>query len=803
MTALSTRHGIAGAALAVCLVFATAPLHGQPDFGDNTSQWANDGECDDPRFEGAGSADTLLDEDRGHDATDCRTLFTAGRITLRSAAASNNGNVNFGNDSSRWARDGECDDPRFEGEGSADTLLDEDNGHDAADCRSLFQAGRIALRGAASSVDFGDDSSEWARDGECDDPRFEGDGSAETLLEADAYHDATDCRTLLSQNRISLRGDAAATDLNRGRLEKGDDTLSSGEYMDAYTFTGSTGQRAVVDLRSGDFDPYVFVRAPSGKQFDNDDFEGDANRSLLALDLTESGEYKVTVTTYKKDETGGYTLSIDVGSSSSIASRIDRNGRLENGDVTLTSGEFVDTYEFEGSPGQHVAIDLRSSAFDTYLILRDPAGEQTENDDATESTDVGHSSIEADLTEAGTYKVLVTSYETGQSGAYSLTIDPAAQPRGAPATRDVTTLTVGRTVSGDLGSSDPTYEAGEYHDTYVFDGDEGETVRIELTSTDFDTYLGLITPSGEEIANDDFEGDSARSVIALTLSEAGRYRVQATSYGAAETGRYGLELTTSTASIPIERRSQGRVYGLFTGISDYPGSESDLNYTAEDATRIRDALVRGGGMRAEDAVTLVDGDVTVGNMTAAIRDIGRRMQPQDTFVMFYSGHGGQVRRSAPTSTDPDGLDETLALYDGALLDDDLASLFDEIHNGTVLLWLDSCFSGGFAKDIVSAPGRMGIFSSEEDITSNVASKFRAGGYLSAFLDEAIAQGLADDDKDSSITAIELSQYLHERYRADVKSARPVEVVRTEMTLGYQHLVVDRGSIGAYDVLFER
>jgi hypothetical protein len=121
----------------------------------------------------------------------------------------------------------------------------------------------------------------------------------------------------------------------------------------------------------------------------------------------------------------------------------------------------------------------------------------------------------------------------------------------------------------------------------------------------------------------------------------------------------------------------------------------------------------------------------------------------------------------------------------------------------VLLWLDSCFSGGFAKDIVSAPGRMGIFSSEEDITSNVADKFRAGGYLSHFLDEAIAQGLADSDKNNSITAIELSQYLHERYRSDVKSTRPADVVRTEMTLGYQHLVVDRGSIGAYDVLFER
>jgi len=737
----SVRRAIAGAAFAVWVVAAPAGLQAQPDFGDNSSTWANDGECDDPRFEGEGAADTLLDADRGHDA---------------------------------------------------------------ADCRALFNAGRVALRGAGGSIDFGDDESEWARDGECDDPRFEGAGMAATLVEADAYHDATDCRTLLGRQRISLRAGSPIGSMQRGRLEKGDETLSSGEYSDEYTFTATAGQRAVVDLRSGEFDPYVFVQMPNGEQLDNDDFEGDAHRSLVSLDIAESGEYRVTVTSYEKGETGGYTLSIDVGESSGLTARLERNGRLESGDDTLSSGELMDSYEFEGLPGQHVSIDLRSSAFDTYLILKDPAGEQTENDDADDGG-VGHSSIETDLAEAGTYQVLVTTYEEGESGAYTLTIDPAApSPSNSPTTRDVRTLTVGTPVGGELDGGDATFDAGEYQETYVFDGDEGDTVRIELTSSEFDTYLGLVTPSGQEIANDDFEGDAQRSVIELTLSESGRYRVQATSYAAAETGRYRLALTASTTDVPVERRSQGHVYGLFAGISDYEGEDSDLQFTAEDATRIRDALIGGGGMRAEDAFTLLDGDATIGNVSAAIRDVARRMGPDDTFVMFYSGHGGQVQRAdGPTASDPDALDETLALYDGSMLDDDLRGLFDDIHQGTVLLWLDSCFSGGFAKDIVSAPGRMGIFSSEEDITSNVASKFRAGGYLSLFLDEAIAQGMADDDKNGAITAIELSQYLHERYRADVKSARPAEVVRTEMTLGYQHLVVDRGSIGAYDVLFER
>ena len=54
------------------------------DFGDDESQWALDGECDDMRFEGAGMTDTrLLDTDVKHDATDCRVAYEQGRLALR------------------------------------------------------------------------------------------------------------------------------------------------------------------------------------------------------------------------------------------------------------------------------------------------------------------------------------------------------------------------------------------------------------------------------------------------------------------------------------------------------------------------------------------------------------------------------------------------------------------------------------------------------------------------------------------------------------------------------------------------
>ena len=147
------------------------------DFGDDGSSWANDQECDDPRFGGDGMASTLVETDQLHDASDCRKLFLAGSIFLLEEISNpDNNGIDFGDDSSIWADDGECDDPRFQGDGMASVLDDGDRLADASDCRLLFQSGSISLVGNSTSernngVDFGDNSSTWSFDGQCDDPR--------------------------------------------------------------------------------------------------------------------------------------------------------------------------------------------------------------------------------------------------------------------------------------------------------------------------------------------------------------------------------------------------------------------------------------------------------------------------------------------------------------------------------------------------------------------------------------------------------------------------------------------------------
>ena len=589
-----------------------------------------------------------------------------------------------------------------------------------------------------------------------------------------------------------------------GRLEATDATLPGYGYADTYTFEGEAGQLAIVDLQSVDFDTYLLLRSPGGEEFTNDDYEGNTSRSLLNMALTESGTWEIITSSFMGDETGTYTLNLNVdagGSALADAGPRSETGSLSAGDETLGSGEYRDIYEIEGRPGQQLRAELRSDDFDTFLILQAPSGETVENDDADSTS---RSLIETELSELGTYRVVVTSYDVGSTGDYALDIaQDVSAPSSTEATRDVVSLSIGENTSGSLSSSDVISESGMFEDAYSFTGNAGDTLRISLRSSEFDTYLRLITPAGEAIENDDFEGNVSESAVEISLPESGRYRVVVSSYAAGIEGAYTLSATTlEDAPLYVQEGGGGQIYGIFAGISDYPGTDSDLSYTDQDAVRARDALINGVGMAPDNGITLLNDQATIGNLRDAIARIASRIRPEDTFVLFYSGHGSRIERSSgPSSSDPDGIDETIELYDGSVLDDELSVLFDSVNAGTSLLVLDSCFSGGFAKDIVSRPGRMGLFSSEEDVTSQVAAKFRAGGYLSVFFEEAL-EGFADFDENGELTALELSEYLHDRFRHDVKSKGLDDYVLTGgPQSGYQHLVVDRGGVGPYNVLF--
>ncbi len=126
----------------------------------------------------------------------------------------------------------------------------------------------------------------------------------------------------------------------------------------------------------------------------------------------------------------------------------------------------------------------------------------------------------------------------------------------------------------------------------------------------------------------------------------------------------------------------------------------------------------------------------------------------------------------------------------------MGQLFAGINARMSLIVLDSCFAGGFSRNVVVRPGVVGLFSSEEDLTSQVAGKFEAGGYLSHFLRTGLS-GEANLDGDDMITAGELTTYLRRKFAADVQD---VASETMDGQRSYQNLVVERGGVQVDDVV---
>jgi hypothetical protein len=358
-------------------------------------------------------------------------------------------------------------------------------------------------------------------------------------------------------------------------------------------------------------------------------------------------------------------------------------------------------------------------------------------------------------------------------------------------------MRIGDTVGGQLQRGDETLDSGEYVDTYSFQGARGTRVAVELTSSAFDAYTILTTPSGEQIDNDDGE-DGTNSRLDTVLSETGEYQVQVTSFAAGETGSYRFSVAPSQGS-PRQAAVTGgpRVFAIMVGISDYGDDGMNLPYTAEDASKLAETLRREGVLNPS-SVTLTNARATVSGVRQAFQQVARQAGPDDMFLFFFSGHGNQSEGSVSdvSAFEPDGRTESIVLRDGEISDVEMARLFGTLRTRLSLLVLDSCYSGGFARNVVDRPGVMGLFSSEEDLTSAVADKFEAGGYLAHFLRTGLA-GDADGDGDAMVTAGELATYLRRQFTTQVEN---VEAETSEGQRNYQNLVIDRGGVQIDDVI---
>ena len=103
---------------------------------------------------------------------------------------------------------------------------------------------------------------------------------------------------------------------------------------------------------------------------------------------------------------------------------------------------------------------------------------------------------------------------------------------------------VDETFEGTLESGDEVMDDNSYVDKFTFDTKAGYRVEIDMTSTDFDTFLLLQGPNGEDLGHhDDIEPGNTNSKMVLESAPLdGTYTVYANSKTSGMTGAYQVHV---------------------------------------------------------------------------------------------------------------------------------------------------------------------------------------------------------------------------------------------------------------------
>ena len=131
---------------------------------------------------------------------------------------------------------------------------------------------------------------------------------------------------------------------------------------------------------------------------------------------------------------------------------------------------------------------------------------------------------------------------------------------------------------------------------------------------------------------------------------------------------------------------KARLYVLSIGIRDYKDDALDLKFADKDAQDIAEAFKKMTNMYdVKEVETVLNGAATRGGIKAAFERMNRNTNPEDLFILFFSGHGSK-NKLLPYDFDPQDSNVT------SLLKDDIIKWLDDLGCNYIVL-LDACHSG--------------------------------------------------------------------------------------------------------------
>ena len=349
----------------------------------------------------------------------------------------------------------------------------------------------------------------------------------------------------LAQSSPSLSVGASV----EGQIAEGDAVAAANAYRyDTFALSLRAGQRLEAVMRSEAFDAYleVYRRGEDAPLASDDDGLGEGTDSRLRFTAEQSGAYVLRARPLSGLEGGDYSLSLAERPPAGRAPRPTRirvgqslEGVLAASDPESDDGLAYDAFAFRARAGERLTIDLSADAFDPLVrVGRMQGGDFNElamNDDGSDTGLNSRLLFTAPAT--GDYIIRATPLIAGGGGAYTLALAEGPEPAAAQA------IEVGGAVEGELNEGDGKNEDGILADLFRFSGREGQRVRIDMSSGDFDTYIELFDEAHVSLAEDDdgaAEGTNSR--LTFTLPRTGVYLVEARAFSEA-TGAYSLSVT--------------------------------------------------------------------------------------------------------------------------------------------------------------------------------------------------------------------------------------------------------------------
>jgi hypothetical protein len=161
-------------------------------------------------------------------------------------------------------------------------------------------------------------------------------------------------------------------------------------------------------------------------------------------------------------------------------------------------------------------------------------------------------------------------------------------------------IPLGSSVTGTLSMSDPVLGDGSHYKLFTFMGAAGQTVQVDLISSDFDSYLYLRDQNGTEITHDDDGGGQLNSRIVRTLGYSGMYQILVNTLRSNTYGAFTLRLQS------VAQSTQPVVTPIVTGASIAPIGTIGLNQ------QVQNNLVPGGTTYNGKAIHVYNFQCTAG-----------------------------------------------------------------------------------------------------------------------------------------------------------------------------------------------